>query len=385
MLGPALLAALAALASAGKPATAGGKPSATRGRPAAVTFPPAGPMTKGTPPPLAEPPLGGSTAFEDLGTTVTRASDGRHHYAKDSPWNADESLVLLLDGQILDGQTYRRVRTVSVPAGHRTWANSDPAVVYGVTANRWVKLDASTGATTTLASFPEHRRLSYGGGEGNTDNEDRLAVLVGDERAPFLVDARTGAKRCTIESRGKVSDATMSQDGRWALVNWDKRGIDAYDAATCAFARSLTARSSHYDACVSSAGDQVVVQANDGRLVMTRIADGAPTTVYADTALRIHVSCRNVRRPGWAYVSLYNETCDRTLRGMNAFGRIFAVRLDGSQLVEIYAWDHQPCPAPYDDNPVAAPSPRGDRVWWKVNWDGTSRGVHSFVARSAAR
>jgi hypothetical protein len=372
-------AARAAAATTGKPAPPAGP--ARTAAPEDPLFPPTTTLARGAPPPLAEPPLGGSAVFADLDTTVTRASNGRHHYAKDSPWNSDESLVLLLRGEVLDGQTYRRVKTVALPSGHRTWANTDPDVVYGVTANRWVRLNVSTGATTTLATYPEHREVSHGGGEGNTDNADRLAVLVGDGRRPFVVDARTGARRCAVESRGKVSDATMSQDGRFALVNWQGRGIDAYDAATCALARPLTARNSHYDACVSAAGDQVVVQADEGRLTMTRIADGASTTVYADTAMRVHVSCRNVRRPGWAYVSVYNETCDRTLRGMAALGRIFAVKLDGSRTVQVFAWDHQPCPAPYDDNPVAAPSPRGDRVWWKVNWDGASSGVHSFVAR----
>jgi hypothetical protein len=365
-----------------RPAAPAAKPE--RG-PAA--YPPTARMAKAPPPPLAEPALGDSAPFTDLGTWVTRASNWPHHYAKTSVWNADESLAMTNDGRILDGATYRQLRTIRVPDEHRTWSNTDPRYVYGVNASRrqWVRVDATTGASTVLATYPGYRSVSYGLHEGNMDNADTGAVLVGDGKLPFLVDPKTGAVRCKVTAGGgfgrEVSDATMTQDGSALLVNWRGYGVAAYDAATCGFTRRLTKRNSHYDACVSSAGEQVVVQPVDGRtLGMTRVSDGARTTVYADSALRLHVSCRNVRRPGWAYLSHENTTCDRTLTGMASFGRVWAVKLDGSRDVEIYAWDHQACPARYRDNPMAVPSPTGDRVWFKARWDGRSAGVHGFVA-----
>jgi hypothetical protein len=382
LLGAVLIAACSAAARSDPPAAIAASAAAGRARTTGredLRFPPETSLVKSWQPPMPEPPLGGSAPFPDLTTTVTRVADGRHHYAKDTPWNSDESYALTLKGDLLDGRTYRPLKRVAVPAEHRTWANSDPDLIYGVTGNRWVRVSVARGETATLATFPEFRTLSYGLGEGNTDNADRWAVLVGNGDTPFLIEARTGARRCTIETKGTVSDATMSQDGRYVLVNWRKQGIDAYDTA-CALHRHLSDANSHYDACVSTAGEQVIVQVPDSRLLMTRISDGAVTTVLTDSALRIHVSCRNVRRPGWAYVSPYGDQADSVTTGQRVWQRGLAVKLDGSQTVQIYAWLHMAFPTHYDDDPMMVPSPRGDRVWWKVNWDGTSTGIHSFVA-----
>lgn len=337
---------------------------------------------------MEEPGLGVPARFDDLGTWVARVSDGRHHYAKTAPWNSDASLVLLLDGWLLDGRTYRRVRRLPLPAEHRTWANSDPHTIYGVgTVGRrplsWVKVSARTGAMTTLATYRDYRRVSYGKHEGNTDNANRWAVLVGDDVTPFLIEARTGKRRCEVASRGVVSDATMSQDGRHLLVNWDGQGVYAYDLS-CGGERRLTGTDAHYDACVLPDGvTQVVVQPARRSLMATRIANGTSFEVYSDSALRIHVSCRNIRRPGWVYVSAYGDRDDRVTLGQRLWQRGFAVRLDGSATVQLFAWLHMPLPAPYDGRPMLVPSPLGDRVWWKVNWDGRSIGVHSFVAGAA--
>ncbi len=380
--GPALPAALVALLVAASSAGAAWPPTgSTPGYPAERK------LSRGGQPFLAAPAPGAPARFDDLATVVVLAAEGRHHYAKSSPWNADGSLALLVDGTLLDGRDFRRIRKLDLPAEHRTWANADPDTIYGVTRSgrrldRWVKVSARTNRMSTLATYPEYGKVSYGEYEGNTDNEDRLAVLVGDERTPFVIEARTGAKRCEIPSRGQVSDATVSQDGAFVLVNWERKGVDAYDAS-CRLLRHLSDANSHYDACVLADGEtQVMVQPDGRELLAVGLADGKRTTVYSDSALRIHISCRNIRRPGWAYVSPYGGggPGDRVTTGQRLWQRGFAVRLDGSERTETFAWLHLALPAPYEGQPMMVPSPRGDRVWWKVDWDGASGAIHSYVA-----
>jgi len=373
-------------------ATATVSVAVTTAPPTAVALYPADTrMSKQSQPPLAEPPLRGSATFADLGTIVTRAADSPHHYAKDSPWNSDETKALLLNGTVLDATTF-------VPTGvnilgsvqaneHRAWSNTDPRYVYGAhyQNRQWVRMDATDASkNVVLATYGQYGSVSFGAYEGTIDANDTGVVLVGDGRVPFLVDPKTGAVRCTVTSGGgyggSVSDTGISQDGQYLLVNWGSR-IDAYRASDCSFLRQLTSAGSHYDACVSSTGDQVILQL-PGNVVMTRISDGQQTTIYnADSSFRGHVSCRNLKRPGWAYLSLYNDTCDSYQQNMVSLHRVFAVKLDGSQTVENFAWDHQACPnGGYSNDPMAAPSPTGTKVWWKTNWDATSSGVHSFVA-----
>jgi hypothetical protein len=330
---------------------------------------------------MSEPALGASVPFSDLGTTVTRVSDGRHHYAKTPVWNVDESYAVLNDGKVLDGKTYAVVRTVSFPSEHKTWSNTDRRYIYGAnkSAREWVRVDVTTGTRTVLATYSQYSSVSYGNYEGNMDNADSGAVLIGSGTTPFLINPKTGAVRCTISRGGgfgrSVSDATMSQDGSYMLVHWVGYGVDAYRASDCSFVRQLATSTGHYDACVSQAGDQVYVS-EGGRMI--RISDGQLTQVWSDGS-RAHISCRNTRRPGWVYVSTENGTCDSTLQSMKKFHRIFAAKLDSTNTVENYAWDHQGCPSTYDTMPMAVPSRLGNRVWWKTSWNGSSS-LHSFVA-----
>jgi hypothetical protein len=327
-----------------------------------------------------------TNSFVSLGpqfdTLTIRASDSRHHYSKDSPWNSDESLVMTNDGQILDGHSYAFLRKVPFPSEHKTWSNTDPRYIYGASksARQWLRLDATTGTSTVVATYDTYSSVSYGAYEGNLDDADSGAALIGNGNTPFLIDPKTGAVRCVVSSGGgfghEVSDSTMSHDGQWMLVHWAGYGVDAYRAVDCSFAHQLTTATSHYDACVSQAGEQVyvsegakMIRLSDAKLLGQQWVDGS----------RAHVSCRNIRRPGWIYVSTENGTCDDTLKSMKKFHLIFAAKLDGSQRVQNFAFDHQPCPSTYDIMPMVAPSPWGDRVWWKANWDGTSA-LHSFVS-----
>lgn len=357
-------------------------------------------LTKQNQPSMTEPNLLETKTFSDIGTKVTRVSNIRHHYSKNNPWNSDESLALVGTqgtGTILNGNTYAVTGTgYSFMSGHRTWSNMDPRYIYGTqnASNQWVRLDATNGTRTALHTYTADElglssltNIDYGKSEGNMDNNDTSVVLIANGLVPFIANPKTGNFRCKItKTYINVYDTNMSQDGNYALVTYNENGniaIDSFNPQTCIFQRTvITSRVSHWDACVSQAGEQVIVTSIGSSFRMYRLSDGADLGVqYSDSALRQHISCRNTKRPGWAYISAYNDTCDSTATDAKMFNRVFAIKLDGSQKVQVFAWDHQACPSNYDQNSMASPSRYGDRVWWKTNWDGVSSGIHSFVAQ----
>jgi hypothetical protein len=389
-----------------------------------IVYPPETTMLRLTQPALSQPALGASVRYTDLGTTVTRATNRLHHYPKNAVWNSDETFALVgpVPGTytsslryLIDGRTYADIKdlyngsSAPWPSGHRTWANSDPRYIYGVngTGRQWIRVDVTTTPATRVAlktytasdvGLSSLNSISYGLDEGNMDNGDTGAVLVAAASGttytrPFVIDPKTGAVRCYVTGGGgygrSVSDATMSQDGTYFTVNWSGWGVDVYRASTCTFVRHVTDASGHYDTCVSTAGEQVVVHSNGGQQPRMSSMSGAnlagasshTVVVYgAESLPDWHVSCRNTKRPGWAYVSNSNYNCGSAQQGRMSYHRVFAVKLDGSQRIENYAWDHQACPASEAGVTFAAPSRWGNRVWWKANWDG-SASLASYVAQ----
>jgi hypothetical protein len=119
-----------------------------------------------------------------------------------------------------------------------------------------------------------------------------------------------------------------------------------------------------------------------GGIVMVQLSNGAVTSLtdpgngksIANEAYPDHVSCRAILRPGWCYVSYYNEPGDRYT------DEIIAVKMDGSGSVEQLADYH----SDFDDNTLPevsqdldfgyrseahpVPSPDGMRVIFASNW-----------------
>jgi hypothetical protein len=119
-----------------------------------------------------------------------------------------------------------------------------------------------------------------------------------------------------------------------------------------------------------------------GHIVMVDLSTGAVTsltdpgngTTIAPEAYADHVSCRAVLRPGWCYVSYYNEPGDRFS------DEIIAVKMDGSGTVEQLADTHtlndvnvlpqsklDPDFA-YRSEAHPEPSPDGTHVLFASNW-----------------
>ena len=143
-------------------------------------------------------------------------------------------------------------------------------------------------------------------------------------------------------------------------------------------------RPSHYDLAIDEEGDDVAVgvsksNPDDGRVIKRRLKDGK-ITVLTSGGYASHVSARNVRRPGWAYVTYQ-------LRGPTwppFWDEVIAVKLDGSMKVERIAHLHTNR-TDYLTEAHAVPSPNGNLVLWASAWEAESgRPIAAYVAKRPA-
>lgn len=344
---------------------------------------------------------------------VTEASAGarviRHDYARRAAWNADGSRLLLIHpypARLLDGRNYRELGRISSPSDP-LWSHTDPSILFGLQGEReLVKMDVRTGERTVLRRFPRHDSVSIGGGEGVQSRDDRFVALLGrrpgglDLLVVDLAGAGPGPGNGDATLRfdgytgpdGDIDWAGVSPTGRFVVVKVDRgasdRGFDVYDRGTLAWQRRLLPGSlSHADLCTDAAGDEVLVAGDPAStaLVSVRLADGHATRVLEplNVGYGIHVSCRNVDRPGWAFVSTYPAGDDR---GARLGGAIFALRLDGSAMVEVFAagaYALHPADLAYERQAQAVADPAGARVLFSSDWGDASphAPVNSFVAR----
>ncbi len=362
------------------------------------------------------------------GTTIARISDTaafgssdkvlRHAYAKNQPWNADGTRLMLCwnyPAQILDGRTFRYLFSRHQPS-QAVWSNTEPHFMFGTHSNAkvFVKSDVREDwKETVLRSFSDYDTIDFGGSEGNLSNDDHFVALMGhlgDQITLLVYDLV--ADRVTSQlplgqlsagagSGDDVNNWSMSQSGAYVVVqfNTDRHGrpagIEVYDRSLN-FLRRLTDDDSyggHFDLGFDATGAEVAVWQSSSRdLVSARLSDGIRTVQVAAPLMNwgIHVSCRNLKRPGWCYLSefAYANASPGDVDFMTSkaiYQELLAVRLDGSGSVEHFGHEHHSMPVhsrEYDRAAMATPSRDGRIMIWGSDWEDTASGaeVHAYVA-----
>jgi hypothetical protein len=355
-----------------------------------------------------------------IGSTIVRISDRsafgsdrqelRHVYAKNQPWNADESYSILnskYPAALLDGRTYQFIRWVRQPS-QSVWSSTNPSLMYGMTAdtNEFVQLDIANGdRRTVLHKFREYDVINFGEWEGNLSNNDRYVALFGlkagkvdflvyDLRDDRVVSRKTQPIGTTLGgAKATINNITMSQSGRYVVVQYNQRGtgvnrgVRLFDRSLN-FVRQLATRGgSHFDTCIDSTGSEsIVIQDNDSSaIVSVRYSNGKKTTVLPANRLtyNIHISCRNLRRPGWAYISDFSvpptSGTPTTAKVIN--NQTFALKLDSSGTMQQFAsLNYSPNQA-YERQPQSVPNQDGTKVLFASDWGDRSGPVYTYVAR----
>ena len=310
----------------------------------------------------------------------------------------------------LDGKTFAYLWTATNVPDYTKWSNSDPDLMYGTlySADAFVKYTPSTGAVQTLKTFSGFTSLFLGMGEGNLSNDDRYAPLIGEYATGFTViiydainNVEVSRKDFPGVSVANLDWASMSQSGQYVVVNIKDKatGVSYYDVydTQMNYLRRLNAYAGgHADFGYDSMGNEVIVYGQyvggKGVLLMsTRLADntvqqqfpGISEAAGIYMASNYHISCRNVNRPGYCYVS--NFAFDYALNAY-MFHEVFALKLDGSGSVEIFSQDFA-APLPLADlsyfrSSMVVPSRDGSLALFSSDWgDASSTAIiYDYVA-----
>lgn len=341
----------------------------------------------------------------DPGTTIPNLAGGpvwdkvaRHIYSKNAAWNCDQSLLLL--GRhfgfpsmlFLEGTNYKPVfgRNTS-PGSELRWHPTQPNLMVYVTDNSVGFWDVRGDSTEIVAKFPGYSELNIGPWEGNLSIDGRLMVLGGKkagDHIAFAYDLVEKRKHADLVFQHiDVDWVSVSPTGKYIILNGRISGAagdqtQIYDLNGRKIGEPWTeyGRPSHFDLAVDSRGEDVAVgvsksKPDDGRVIKRRLRDGK-ITVLTPGGYANHVSTRNVKRPGWAYVSYLH----RGPTWPPYWGEVVAVKLDGSLTVERIA-HLRTSGTDYLTEAHAVPSPDGRRVLWASDWnEGLPNPVGGYVA-----
>ena len=344
-----------------------------------------------------------------FGTKVTRVADQlamgsdkeaiAHHYAKDQPWNSDGTLIQLSGwpSAILDGHTYRFLRWIMPPGDHHVWSNINPNRIYGIQQpNTWEWVDARDGAVHPLRTFAEYTHVSLGEYEGNLSNDDRYAVFQAkalDGNWVLVYDMQQDSVLARLHIGALYpNNVAMSQSGTYVAIQWgvagsgERQGIGIYHR-DLSFVRNVgSCGGCHYDLGYNTEGQEVAVLTDIDQgsraIIAIRLEDGTRTTLLTDAQMSwyIHVSCRALKRPGWAYLTEFADPNTQTAKPN--YQLAFGVRIDGSGTVERFAHVHHSPTVAYERSPFGVPNRDGTRMMFRSDWEKGSGPVYSYIAEA---
>lgn len=337
-----------------------------------------------------------------------------HEYSKTQVWNADQTKYKIKSWKVYDATTYQEVQSLSslYPS---YWSNTNADIIWSYRENGDIKkYDVSTNITTIVANIPGYEIIKLGPGEGNIDKNDHYVALVGKKNNGagsfdldvIVFDLQTNQIVTTRNFPNGWSDGSnsapkyvdwvsVSQSGNFVVIMWNHStatdngvnqyiengnlhyGVEVYNTLNMQFQNRIIRYGNHGDLGYAVDGNEVLVQFygqyGGGKLYMHKLNGSGSTvlTTNPDFGVYGHVSCRNINRPGWAYIthSLDAQT-----------GQIVAVKLDNSGIVEHFG-HHFSSGTSYEQAAMAVASPNGDEICFKSDF-GTGPNTNPSVAYS---
>ena len=313
-----------------------------------------------------------------------------HNYATNSVWNSNGSLLKLnmSPARILNDDDYSVAYIKHLPSQSQ-WSSTNPELIYGIqNKNEFVSHNIKTNKKTILNTFSNYTNISIGDGKGSQDRQDKHIVFIGtneNKRTLILYDIQLNIVKATkdISPYPKLSAVSISPNGKFIVVAWhtngseNYQGFKAYDI-NLENERHLYNDTEHHDLGVDINGDDVIVSFANKQLwktshfmVMIRIKDGKIQPLFKDEGAYPkgvwggHISCRNTKRDGWAYVS-EGGASDNVLTN-----ELFAIKLDysGENLIERYGKHHTNSTLGYHHQARATVNPEGTKICFDSNWN----------------
>lgn len=329
----------------------------------------------------------------------------RHHYAKDQPWNSDGTLLHLKYGNsgfLLDGKTFKYIKTISTPF-HPLWSNVNPKIMYGLFGTNVVKYNVDTNSSATMRSFSDYSNIQFGPSEGNLSKDDKYICITGYKSTGIdfmLYNIADNVIEGVLPFPGGVDSdidwCSVSQSGNYVIIETrngkltpdNKCGIKVYDKQM-KFQRHLVSTcGGHADMGYDLSGNEVVVTqdaSGDTAFYSYRLSDGTRRLELPSSAMtwNQHVSCRNLARPGYCYVSTYAYY---TGRERYAYREIFALKLNGTGTIERFAqahFDETVTQTKYEHSSMAVPNRNGSIVLWASEWESSTNKVNTFISSAS--
>jgi hypothetical protein len=351
-----------------------------------------------------------------FGTTVMRVTDPgrellpgvrcdprycRHRYSSTQAWNADQSLLVIAKGCadlcFLDGHTYKPLFSRRLPPHHDCkWHSQDPKIMICVHHDGIDIWTPRTNGWKQVFRSVNYNRLEFGPYKGNPSHDgNRIAVRAknGEQRmVAFAYDLATKEKYPDIDLSDLVGVnlyVTISSSGRYIFVSQltsdDKEPayIFTVDGARVKHWPEHH-RPGHGDLAIDSDGSDVYIGISKSppdkfHVIKRRLEDGKVTSLipYGDAS---HASARNIRWPGWVFLS-YQGTFEHTsaMRYPAPFYReVVALRIDGSGEIRRIAQTRSAMQE-YLSEMHASPSPDGSKVIWASNWGVVGGPISNYV------
>lgn len=321
------------------------------------------------------PPVGTRYADAVYGTKLVRLSDGwteskdsvHHEYATMSPFSKDSRLILL---QSEHGGFYvvdRSGKTV-VPAAalvlggssEPRWSATNANQFYFHEGNQLRKYDVVTKQKTTVRSFPQFQKITFGGGEGDISEDGDHLMIVGDERhvAMYTLSTDTVGRSVDLTALGGWVEVYVTANNN-VLVRWEQEGAGKYKGTglfdrDMNFIRQVIPYGGHGDQARDTNGDEVVVLGayrdtapppgceNNG-VEKVRLSDSRKTCILPlNWDAEIHVSSNSNGSHPWVLVSV-TDTGKGTAEANNKlpadwqrrwgvrFNELILVKVDGTE------------------------------------------------------
>lgn len=325
----------------------------------------------------------------------------RHRYSSTQAWNADQSLVAINNGCngicFLDGRTYE-------PAFHRRmsddckWHPTDPVLMICISRRAIYTWAPRSNANAIVYAPADYTNLQFGPYKGNLSRDgDRLVVVATNSMGALVAFAYD------LSARKKYPDINLDGlPGSHAYCGISPSGRYTYCYRRTGDGTEVTYifttdgeqvqhwtehhRPGHGDMTIDEDGSDVYVGISKAdpdkwHVIKRRLEDGRVTDL-APAGYGTHVSTRNIKQAGWAFVSY--EGSHSKLLGSPGYApfyqEVVAVRIDGSGEIRRIAQTRN-AKSDYYSETHASPSPDASQVIWSSNWGEPGGPVADYISR----
>ncbi len=324
-----------------------------------------------------------------------------HDYAKIQPWNADGTLYKIRALALYDATTLQEHR--NLPGGQIYpvyWSNVNSNLMYSFREDGKVKkYSVDTEVLETTDTIVGYEIIKLGPGEGNIDKNDHYVALIGKRGLDMDVivydlqlnqiaytEVFTGAWGAGTQVPDYVDWVSVSQSGDYVGIMWNHNitsisnpfnshyGVELYNTTDMQYIRRIARYGNHGDFGYAANGDEVFVQfwGETGTINMYYLdrLERVVISSHSDFNSSGHISCRNLSRPGYAYVSQDYE---------DHSGQIVAIKLEESGFVEHFG-HHYNSYTYFAAIPV--PDPNGQKVMFTSDFGNNTDPDEIYVFES---